>query len=211
VVGSATMDGEPGRSNTGGVARARAEVDETATGAADIAGGVAAEAVVGAAMPRLSIKALSSSISAFMAANSLATAGGMAGSCKFTESTRLAAVVAPLEALAESSKAEEELLPCFADVWFAATSFEAVVDGGACATDFVPANRQKMVAVKSKTGTVDNGILMIALFMLVMEQSFPQWNNAWRDLRLLRILRLHPWTGVNQFHQLGRKDRVMNS
>jgi hypothetical protein len=130
VVGSATIDGDPGISNTGAVARARAEIDGAATGAVDVAVGVAPEAVVGAAMPRLSIKALSSSISAFIAANSLATAGGIVGSCKLTESARLAAVVAALEALVESAEAEEELFPFFADIWFTATSIEAAVGVG---------------------------------------------------------------------------------
>lgn len=62
---------------------------------------VAAELETGAAMPRLRSSAFSSSISAFMAANSLATAGGMPGSGV---------------AAAESGEAADELaLPGFAD------------------------------------------------------------------------------------------------
>lgn len=49
---------------------------------------------------------------------------------------------------------------------------EATVWAGVCATDVLPASRQNINAVKSNTAVLDNGILMIAVFLLVMEQSF---------------------------------------
>ncbi len=200
------MDGESGACNAGGVARARVEIGAAAiglavigpavigpatTGAADSAIGGGTEAVAGAAMPRLRSSSFSSSISAFMAASSLATAGGILGSCK-PASARLAAVVAAPAGLPASTEAGDESISCFADIPCAAIWFEAVVSVGVCASDFAPPNRQKMNTAR-RIVVFDNGILMIAVFMLVvfmlivfmldMEQSFPQWNATRRELR----------------------------
>ena len=196
VVGRATMDGESGACNAGGVAMARVEIGAAAIGPAVIgaatigaaasAVGFGTEAVAGAAMPRLRSSSFSSSISAFMAASSLATAGGILGSCK-PESARIVAVVAAPAGLAASGEAGDESISCFADIPFAAIWFEAVVSVGVCATDFAPTNRQKMNTAR-RIVVFDNGILMIAVFMLVVfmldtEQSFPQWNDTRRNLR----------------------------
>jgi hypothetical protein len=212
----ATIDGAIAGRSDARVVIAGVETDVVEADAPDSTAGVAPEAVVGAAMPRLSIKALSSSISAFIAANSLATAGGIAGSCKLNESARLAGVVAAFAVFAGSAEAEDESISWFAETGLAATWLEAVVCIVAWATDFASAKRQKRNSAESRAVVFDNRILMfvvfmLVVFMLVMEHSFPQWNEAWQGLRRLGILRLHPWTGVNQFDQQGDKDRVMNS
>jgi hypothetical protein len=74
-----------------------------------------------------------------------------------------------------------------------------------------------MNTAESKTVVFGNGILrmaifMLVVFMLVMEQSFPQWDNARRDRRNFRAyFAFTLGQESDQFHQQERKDRVMNS
>lgn len=123
-----------------------------------------AETGAGAAIPRLRSSALSSSISACMAANSFATAGGISLFGAGFESGGLTDVAPEFDVTAESGMTEEASLARAAATWF-----EAMV----CARQYVAANSKQKTAENSRVVFLDDCTFIITVFMLVMEQSFP--------------------------------------
>jgi hypothetical protein len=105
------------------------------------------ETGAGAAIPRLRRSALSSSISAFMAANSFATAGGISSFSPGFESGGLTDVASELDVTAESRVTEQAPLARAAATWF-----EAMV----CAREYVAASSKQKTAENSRPVFLDD-------------------------------------------------------
>ena len=150
---------------------------EAETEALDVEGVVAT-----GAGRRARSSALSSSISAFIAASSLAIAGGISGSG--TPAAPEAAAGAGPELGGTGSEAAALTVPAFAAMWFSAILVDAISCDCACAAEENPTNNIRMKREISRVEMFDKrvfaGRFFSVIFVLVMEQSFPQFRNRCR-------------------------------